>query len=75
MRKHSRDLAPVADILGHADINTPRHDARSDLKDRRAALEDLAYWLRSNGNAHLLAGSGARARDRSTVPRFHGAVA
>jgi integrase len=32
----------IADILGHADVKTTRHYARSALEDRRAALEDLA---------------------------------
>jgi site-specific recombinase XerD len=41
-REHGRDLALVADILGHVDLKTTRHYARSDLADRRAALEDLA---------------------------------
>jgi integrase len=42
VREHDRDLALVADILGHADVKTTSHYARSDLEDRRAALEDLA---------------------------------
>jgi integrase len=42
VREHDRDLALVADILGHADVKTTRDYARSDLEDRRAALEDLA---------------------------------
>ena len=41
-REYGRDLALVADILGHADLKTTRHYVRSDLEDRRAALEDLA---------------------------------
>jgi site-specific recombinase XerD len=41
-REHGRDLALVADILGHADLKTTRHYVRSDLEDRRAALEELA---------------------------------
>jgi site-specific recombinase XerD len=41
-REPGRDLALVADILGHADLKTTRHYVRSDLEDRRAALEDLA---------------------------------
>jgi hypothetical protein len=39
---HRHDLVLVADILGHADVKTIRHYARSGLEDRRAALEDLA---------------------------------
>ena len=42
VREHGRDLVLVADILGHADVKTTRHYVRSDLEDRRAALEDLA---------------------------------
>ena len=42
VRDHRRDLVLVADILGHADVKTTRHYARSDLEHRRAALEDLA---------------------------------
>ncbi len=41
VREHARDLALVADILGHADVKTTRHYARSEIEDRRAALEDL----------------------------------
>lgn len=41
-REYGRDLTLVADILGHADLKTTRHYVRSDLEDRRAALEDLA---------------------------------
>lgn len=41
VRDHARDLALVADILGHADVKTTRRYARSELEDRRAALEDL----------------------------------
>ena len=37
------DLIPdVIPILGHADVKTTRRDARPDLEQRRAALEDLA---------------------------------
>jgi hypothetical protein len=32
----------VAEILGHADVKTTRRYARSDLEQRRAALEHLA---------------------------------
>ena len=32
----------VADMLDHADVKTTRRYARSDLEQRRAALEDLA---------------------------------
>src|SRR3954447_17689591 len=42
VRDHAHDLVLVADILGHADIKTTRRYARSDLEQRRAALEDLA---------------------------------
>jgi site-specific recombinase XerD len=42
IRDHRHDLVLVADILGHADVKTTRHYARSGLEDRRAALEDLA---------------------------------
>jgi integrase len=42
VRDHRHDLVLVADILGHADVKTTRHYARSGLEDRRAALEDLA---------------------------------
>jgi site-specific recombinase XerD len=41
VRDHGRDLALVADILGHADVKTTRRYARSELEDRRAALEKL----------------------------------
>ena len=41
VRDRARDLALVADILGHADVKTTRRYARSELEDRRAALEDL----------------------------------
>ena len=41
VREHRRDLVLVADILGHADVKTTRRYARSDLEDRRAALEEL----------------------------------
>jgi site-specific recombinase XerD len=39
VREHGRDLALVADVLGHADVKTTRRYARSELEDRRAALE------------------------------------
>jgi site-specific recombinase XerD len=42
VRDHRHDLVQVAHILGHADVKTTRHYARSGLDDRRAALEDLA---------------------------------
>src|SRR3954451_13518364 len=42
VRDHAQDLVLVADILGHADIKTPRRYALSGLEERRAALEDLA---------------------------------
>jgi site-specific recombinase XerD len=42
VRDHRHDLVLVADILGHADVKTTRHYARSGLEDQRAALEDLA---------------------------------
>jgi site-specific recombinase XerD len=42
VRDHAHDLVLVADILGHADIKTTRRYAKSDLQQRRAALEDLA---------------------------------
>jgi site-specific recombinase XerD len=42
VRDHARDLVLVADILGHADVKTTRRYARSDLEQRRAALEALA---------------------------------
>jgi len=35
---------PGRDTLAHADVKTKRRDARSDLEQRRAALEDLADW-------------------------------
>jgi site-specific recombinase XerD len=38
-----RDLALVADVLGHADVKTTRRYARSELEDRRAALEALDH--------------------------------
>ena len=41
VREHGRDLALVADVMGHADMKTTRRYARSELEDRRAALEDL----------------------------------
>lgn len=41
VREHRRDLVLVADILGHADVKTTRRYARSELEDRRAALEEL----------------------------------
>jgi site-specific recombinase XerD len=41
VRDHGRDLALVADILGHADVKTTRRYARSELEERRAALEAL----------------------------------
>ncbi|MGH2947508.1 MAG: tyrosine-type recombinase/integrase [Solirubrobacteraceae bacterium] len=41
VRDHGRDLALVADVLGHADVKTTRRYARSELEDRRAALEAL----------------------------------
>ena len=41
VRDHARDLALVADILGHTDVKTTRRYARSELEDRRAALEQL----------------------------------
>jgi hypothetical protein len=31
----------AADVLGHADVKTTRRYARSELEDRRAALEAL----------------------------------
>ena len=42
VREHGHDLVLVADILGHADVKTTRAYARSQLEDRRAALEALA---------------------------------
>ena len=42
VRDHAHDLVLVADILGHADVKRTRRYARSDLEQRRAALEDLA---------------------------------
>src|SRR4051794_7276938 len=42
VRDHGHDLVLVADILGHADVKTTRRYARSDLEQRRAALEELA---------------------------------
>ena len=42
VRDHAHDLVLVADILGHAHVKTTRRYARSDLEQRRAALEDLA---------------------------------
>ena len=42
VRDHGRDLVLVADILGHADVKTTRRYARSDLEQRRVALEELA---------------------------------
>jgi site-specific recombinase XerD len=39
VRDHGRDLALVADVLGHAE--TTRRYALSELEDRRAALEAL----------------------------------
>lgn len=41
IRDHGRDLALVADILGHTDVKTTRRYARSELEDRRAALDAL----------------------------------
>jgi site-specific recombinase XerD len=41
VREHRRDLVLVADILGHVDVKTTRRYARSELEDRRAALEEL----------------------------------
>jgi integrase len=41
VRDHGRDLALVADVLGHADAKTTRRHARSELEDRRTALEAL----------------------------------
>jgi len=41
VRDQGRDLALVADVLGHADVKTTRRYARSELEDRRAALEAL----------------------------------
>jgi site-specific recombinase XerD len=41
VRDHGRDLALVADVLGHADVKTTRRYARTELEDRRAALEAL----------------------------------
>jgi len=41
VHEHGRDLALVADVLGHADVKTTRRYARSELEDRRAALEAL----------------------------------
>ncbi|HEX6023059.1 MAG TPA: tyrosine-type recombinase/integrase [Solirubrobacter sp.] len=43
VREHGRDLALVADVLGHADVKTTRRYARSELEDRRAALEALDH--------------------------------
>ena len=42
-REHGRDLALVADILGHADLNATRDYVRSDLEDRRAAPKIPRY--------------------------------
>jgi integrase len=39
VRDQGRDLALVADILGHTDVKTTRRYARSELEDRRAALD------------------------------------
>jgi len=39
VREHGHDLGLVADILGHADVETTRAYARSQLEDRREALE------------------------------------
>jgi hypothetical protein len=39
VRDHGRDLALVADVLGHADAKTTRRYARSELEDRRTALK------------------------------------
>jgi site-specific recombinase XerD len=41
VRDHGCDLALVADVLGHADVKITRRYARSELDDRRAALEAL----------------------------------
>jgi site-specific recombinase XerD len=41
VRQHGRDLALVADVLGHADVKTTRRYARSELEDCRTALEAL----------------------------------
>ena len=68
VREHGRDLALVADILGHADVKTTSHYARSDLEDRRAALEDLAELLHSHADAQLLSGAGGT---DPIVPSFH----
>jgi hypothetical protein len=51
VRDHGCDLALVADVLGHADVKTTRRYARSELEDRRAALEALGrslVWLGSS---------------------------
>jgi integrase len=42
VRERGHDPVLVADILGHADVKTTRAYARSQLEDRRAALEALA---------------------------------
>src|SRR3954465_1811412 len=41
-RDHGPGVVLAADILGHADVKTTRRYARSDLEQRRAALEELA---------------------------------
>jgi integrase len=43
VREHGRDRALVADVLGNSDVMTTRRYARSDLEDRRAALEELDH--------------------------------
>ena len=43
VRDQGRDLALVANVLGHADVKTTRRYARSELDDRRAALEALDH--------------------------------
>jgi integrase len=41
VRDHARNLALVADILGHADVKLTRRYPLAELEDRLAALEDL----------------------------------
>jgi site-specific recombinase XerD len=41
VRDQGHDLALVADVLGQSDVKTTRRYARSELEDRRAALEAL----------------------------------
>src|SRR3954469_6057581 len=66
VRDHAHDVVLVADILGHRDVRTTRRYARSDLEQRRAALEDLADAYPRNRASRLRRRA---ARERCAFPQ------